>query len=510
MTQTQVIGEAPDPKEETSAVPKESLAQGRLKGAITAVSGHREEQTVVLGGQHLCNSELANVLSTQADPADENPGSSADPAGDNPGYEGNRVQYSTVCYAGVQPSIDDAHASTEGYLRPDQVEMIHRKKQGAIARRRMKLQHTAHRQDNEPYVNEDQLRQQDDEQHAEYEDDIQPEVTQDGSDNQPDMNGTDLLLHDRSTQIMECPRLENWCSEVMFKAGRIAYKHPPEWRHGSRWPPTKAIIRQDGIDHIMPMINPKATPQYMERLVTCGCGTVTTTNTTAMQMWHNVGGMRNIVCSRCHKQNRTQNWKCEWGHLCHKCSLHKVDPLVHKSRRTNGKNNEVKGREELLTTRRPKPVLKQKVGGTSHTNTKRSLNSYLKNLQSKPWRLTSRLISYGLSKSACPNLYSKFARSGNRHVKQDDEAAIPSEVDQPMSHPHLGKPPSGRETHLLNSETGVREPASDSHTNVCGLFEHGGSRSIGTMLPLREDSVRIESKAPPDPHRGRGECHAEN
>ena len=28
MTQTQVIGEAPDHKEETSAVPKESLAQG--------------------------------------------------------------------------------------------------------------------------------------------------------------------------------------------------------------------------------------------------------------------------------------------------------------------------------------------------------------------------------------------------------------------------------------------------------------------------------------------------
>ena len=258
----------------------------------------------------------------------------------------------------------------------------------------------------------------------------------------------------------------------------------------------------------MSISNPKATPQYRERLVTCDCGTVTTTNTTEMQMWHNVGGMRNIVCRGCHKQNRTQNWKCVCGYLWHKCSLHKVDPLVHKSRRTNGKKSENQSREELLTTRRPKPVLKPKVSGTSHTSTKSSLNAYLKNLQKKPWRLASRLIPYGLSKRACPILYSKFARMGNRHFKQDDEAAIPSEVDQPMSHPHLGKPPSGRETHLLYSETGVREPASDSHTNVCGLFEHGGSCSSGTMLPFREGSVRTESKAPPDPHRGRGECQA--
>ena len=268
------------------------------------------------------------------------------------------------------------------------------------------------------------------------------------------------------------------------------------------WPP-KPPAEYRAMREVAKRNPPANGPQYRIRLVLCDCGTTTYTNTADKQMWHMKEGMRAIVCTGCHKQSRTHRWKCACDIAWHKCPEHKVDPLEHKTKRTERVKKDQHARVALLSTRRPKPEPKLKLLGTRHTSSKGNLNKCFKKLLEKPWKLSGKISSYGLSKAACPKLYRKFACTAHRPFYEGDEEDV-SERDYPMSHPHQEMPPDGRETHLLNSETGVRgSPTS-------GMLA-SDSRSCGTvLLPRRGSSVRLESKAPPSPYSGQGECQANN
>ena len=144
----------------------------------------------------------------------------------------------------------------------------------------------------------------------------------------------------------------------------------------------------------------------------------------------------------------------------------------------------------LLPTDRPLPIARHKELATPNTA---SAEEYFKNsFKNRKSANTPPMpvVHYSLSAAACPRLAAKFARAHPHLFVQ------PNEDDDIMTRP-------------LNSESGVREPLASSHTVVCDLLDNG-SGSSGTMLPLREGSVRTESKAPPDPHSGRGECQEKN
>ena len=51
-------------------------------------------------------------------------------------------------------------------------------------------------------------------------------------------------------------------------------------------------------------------------------------------------GYRAVHCPACHKQERTQRSRCQCGHIWHQCTVHRVDPVVHRSRRAPKKTED--------------------------------------------------------------------------------------------------------------------------------------------------------------------------
>ena len=51
-------------------------------------------------------------------------------------------------------------------------------------------------------------------------------------------------------------------------------------------------------------------------------------------------GYKAVHCPACHKQERSQRSRCQCGHIWHQCTIHRVDPVVHRSRRAPKKTEE--------------------------------------------------------------------------------------------------------------------------------------------------------------------------
>ena len=70
-------------------------------------------------------------------------------------------------------------------------------------------------------------------------------------------------------------------------------------------------------------------------------------------------GYRAIHCSKCGKQERTLMHPCQCGVICHQCLIHRVDPLVHASKKGIKKRKvaPVRKKKMLSSTRRATLVL---------------------------------------------------------------------------------------------------------------------------------------------------------
>ena len=133
-------------------------------------------------------------------------------------------------------------------------------------------------------------------------------------------------------------------------------------------------------------------------------GCHTRTDTTKMQM-RNQEGYRAIVCRCCKKQQRTQNWTCQCGCLWHQCTLHRIDPTTHQSRRTANDDRGAKRPPELLATNRPKPKVKAAI--IKHTN--RRHTGHRMCLELPVTGVTELAGAHAISKEHCPKLADKLA-----------------------------------------------------------------------------------------------------
>ena len=191
----------------------------------------------------------------------------------------------------------------------------------------------------------------------------------------------------------------------------------------------------------------------------------------------------------------------------------------------------------LLPTDRALPKTNSNTNGASHTGTVvregkvnevDAFNEFFKDMKrhkSEPLRISS----YDLSANACPKLAAKFAEICPHRFNRIDEAVgrhIPnSGVCE--NHPRLLKAARVEGPHSSISDQNERVPSSTdgdrdftgSHTGISSMQPcetasnepmHGSSSSsCGTvLLPRRGSSVRLESKAPPSPYSGQGECQA--
>ena len=164
----------------------------------------------------------------------------------------------------------------------------------------------------------------------------------------------------------------------------------------------------------------------MCRMVLCKCGTQTWTDTTDMQMWSRYG-MRAIVCSGCHKQNRTGQWRCECQKFWHRCRIHSIDPLEHRSARVSLPLS-VQKDVALLPTSRKLPVSHRDRLGTCHTNLSQQSK---RRKESNP---VQTVAHFGLTAAACPKLAKRFARTHPHLFKdeeEDEENVAPSDEEMP-------------------------------------------------------------------------------
>ena len=173
-----------------------------------------------------------------------------------------------------------------------------------------------------------------------------------------------------------------------------------------------------------------AMPSYTSRLLTCSM-CYRTQETWWMQL-RTTNGFRSIHCKYCKYQEYTARTKCQCGVRWHHCQVHRVDPLVHASKRGRMKpkgGNRARGKKivSIKSSLKAAPIL---VGGA----TKPGRGVRMKTLRKS--RLTSHAAinrtPYSPKEAMIQRIRDKAAEKARRRIMEDEvsEAAKTDEGHQ--------------------------------------------------------------------------------
>ena len=302
-----------------------------------------------------------------------------------------------------------------------------------------------------------------------------------------------------------------WQCDTKIKIGHISYKTTPKWRNGAAWPPKRNMPEWGERAKGDCIQRETIAPKYLFRMVKCNCGTKTWTDTTSVQMLTGKG-MKAIVCAGCRRQSRTSLWVCECNKRWHRCNIHKVDPVDDGGRKKGSREG---GKQlataKLLSTNRPlpkitaKPKLSPRQANSAEEFFNQSLSFCKRKTKSVPH---TPVPHFGLSAAACPRLAAKFARKHPHLFVQADDSGGTSPHNREAGTPQQAIQGKYGNSCVCKGQDCTANGLCSTLNGIPSTYVDRYNCSSGTMLPLREGSVRTESKAPPDPHRGRGECQA--
>ena len=152
-------------------------------------------------------------------------------------------------------------------------------------------------------------------------------------------------------------------TKALYKRTRIAMGVPARWKRRIAYGSQKE--GEGGDNESKDDRKEDERKAYTTRLLACTrCGHQQETRW--MQL-RTKDGYRAVHCPACHKQERPQRSRCQCGHIWHQCTVHRVDPVVHRSRRAPKKtederkasSREVEGKAKRARTRarlkRPPP-----------------------------------------------------------------------------------------------------------------------------------------------------------
>ena len=180
-----------------------------------------------------------------------------------------------------------------------------------------------------------------------------------------------------------------------------------------------------------------------------------------MQLWTKEG-YRNLWCQQCKKQARCNHWICSHDKPWTECPTHRIDPDQHRTTKIAPKIQGHTAANLLLPFQRPEPEPRK----FKHA---RLWNSQAGTHKRKSVVQSCHPAFYRTDLSRCPNLRARLARNGQVCTELMSDPTTESSFS--VLH--------GSDANSIQPTTGASSVASGP---------------CGTVLPLREGSVRREGK----------------
>ena len=213
-----------------------------------------------------------------------------------------------------------------------------------------------------------------------------------------------------------------------------------------------------------------------------------------MVLWYD-DGYRSLPCTSCKKRSRSTHWKCDHGKLRHKCEIHRVDPEEHQTTRAMNGAGGMRPRDvqSMLPSTRPDPISKRQ---------KVSRAMVVAAMSRKRVVQSANPINYRIDLAKCPKLAMKFPHLYSANMSEISCESV--RLLEPESDVHVSDAASIQPTTGVTASSSAlsppvvlvvqktvrkfRYPAGSVATSPCG-----------TMLPLREGSVRTEGRCTEPP-----------